>query len=113
MHEVSIACELTGIVLEEARKACLSKVTRVSICFGELVQIVPEIFEFAYREIVRDTIAEDSELEIKVARVEMICRVCGRRFNVDENNFRCSVCNSDELDFVHGNELFVKSIEGE
>jgi hydrogenase nickel incorporation protein HypA/HybF len=113
MHEISIAKELADIVLEEAGKGNLSKVAKVSICFGELVQIVPDIFEFAFRETVRDTIAAGSEIDIEVARVKMKCRVCGSEFRVDSNVFRCNICLSDELDFVHGIEMFVKSIEGE
>ncbi len=113
MHELGIAGELFQIVLHEAEKGSLSKVTRVSVCFGELVQIVPDIFRFAFTETVRNSIAENSEVDIEIKKVEMRCRICGREFPVTENNFICSACNSSELDFIHGNEVFVKSIEGE
>jgi hydrogenase nickel incorporation protein HypA/HybF len=113
MHEIGISAELAKIVLKEAEKNSLSKVTRVSICFGELVQIVPDIFRFAFTETVRNTIAEDSEIDIEIERVKMKCRICGREFPVNGNDFRCCDCNSSELDFVHGNEVFVKSMEGD
>ncbi len=113
MHEIGIAEDLAGIVLEEAGKGNLGKVTKVSICFGELVQIVPDIFEFAFSEAVRDTIADGSELNIEIIRVKMKCRVCGNEFQVNENDFKCNICHSDELDFIQGKEMYVKSIEGE
>jgi hydrogenase nickel incorporation protein HypA/HybF len=113
MHEIRIAEDLAVIVLEEAEKGNLAEVTKVSICFGELVQIVPDIFEFAFREAVRDTLADGSELDIEIVRVKMKCRVCGNEFQVNINDFKCNICHSNELDFVHGNEMFVKSIEGE
>jgi hydrogenase nickel incorporation protein HypA/HybF len=113
MHEIGLAGDLVQIVLREAEKNSLSKVTRVNVCFGELVQVVPDIFRFAYTETVRNTIAEDSEVEIEIERVKMRCRLCRNEFLVSENNFICNVCNSSNLDFVHGNEVFVKSIEGD
>ena len=113
MHEIRIAEDLSGIVLEAAGKENLSKVTKVNISFGQLIQIVPEIFESAFRETVRDTIAEDTEINIEIVKVKMKCMNCGSEFQVVENNFSCNECNSTELDIIKGKELFVKSIEGE
>ena len=44
MHEIRIAEDLSAIVLETARKENLSKVTKVNISFGQMIQIVPDIF---------------------------------------------------------------------
>ena len=113
MHEIGIAGELAQIVIREAEKNSISKVTKVSVCFGELVQVVPDIFRFAFTETVRNTVADDSEVDIEIERTKMKCRICGNEFGISDNNFRCNVCNSSELDFIHGNEVFVKSIEGD
>jgi hydrogenase nickel incorporation protein HypA/HybF len=113
MHELGIAEELVKIVITEAENNSLVKVTKVNVCFGELVQIVPDIFRFAFAETVRDTIAEEAEVDIEIERLIMRCRNCGTEFKVVENDFRCVNCNSSDLDLVHGNEVFVRSIEGE
>ncbi len=113
MHEIGIAQDLSAIVLETAKKENLSKVTRVSICMGKMVQIVPDIFSFAFREAVRNSIANDAELDIEVAEVRMACRNCGNVFKPDDNMFSCNVCNSSDTDIMQGRELFIKSIEGE
>jgi hydrogenase nickel incorporation protein HypA/HybF len=113
MHEIKIAEDLSAIVLDTAKGENLSKVTRVNIIFGQLVQIVPEIFEFAFRESVRDTIANDAEVNIEIVPVKMRCIKCGNDFQVKENRFGCSVCGSTDLNIISGKELFVKSIEGE
>jgi hydrogenase nickel incorporation protein HypA/HybF len=113
MHELKIAEDLTKIVLESAVHEKLTKVTKVNISFGQLVQIVPEIFETAYRECVRDTIAEESELDIEIIRVKMRCRNCSSEFNLVENRFSCTLCGSQDIEIVNGKELFIKSIEGE
>lgn len=113
MHEIKIAEDLAVIVLEAARNENLSGVTKVNVSFGQMVQIVPEIFEFAFRETVRNTIAEDCELIIEILKVKIKCSGCGSEFNIDKNNFICIECGSAEIEIIQGKELFVKSIEGE
>lgn len=87
--------------------------TKVNIIFGELIQIVPDIFEFAFREAVRNSVAEDAELEIEITTVKMKCVNCGEVFKVGKNRFMCKNCGSSDLDIIEGKELFIKSIEGE
>jgi hydrogenase nickel incorporation protein HypA/HybF len=113
MHEIRIAEDLSAIVLDTARNGNLTKVTRINVSFGQLIQIVPDIFEFAFRETVRNTIAENAELQIEIIKVRMNCRKCGNEFHVDENLFICKVCGSVDLEIKNGKELFIKSIEGE
>jgi hydrogenase nickel incorporation protein HypA/HybF len=113
MHEIRLAEDLTGIILEVAGREKLSKVTRVNIIFGQLIQIVPDIFEFAFRETVRDTIARDATVKIEIIHVKMKCRICATEFRINENIFTCHNCGSTELDILEGKELYVKSIEGE
>jgi len=113
MHEIRIAEDLSVIVLDAARKENLSKVTKVNISFGQMVQIVPDIFEFAFRETVRNSIAQDAETDIEIIPVKMKCKNCGSDFQVKENLFACNECNSTDLEIIQGKELFIKSIEGE
>ena len=113
MHEIRIAEDLSTIVLAVAEKEQLSKVTKVSITFGKMVQIVPGIFEFAFMEAVRETIACEAALDIEIADIKLKCRNCGVDFQPEHNLFSCRICNSYETDIIQGNELFIKSIEGE
>lgn len=113
MHEVRIAADLGSIVIQTAVREELSRVTRVNVNFGQLVQIVPEIFEFAFSEAVKGTLAQDALLDIEIIPVKMVCKTCGTEFNVMDNVFRCRKCNSTDLEIKNGKELFVKSIEGE
>jgi hydrogenase nickel incorporation protein HypA/HybF len=113
MHEIRIAEDLCAIVLEAAYSERLSKVTKINISFGQLIQIVPEIFEFAFRETVRNTVAEDAELSIEIIKVRMYCKNCGSEFQVNDSLFSCSNCSSTDLEIRSGKELFIKSIEGD
>jgi hydrogenase nickel incorporation protein HypA/HybF len=113
MHEIRIAKDLSVIVLEVAVREKLSKVTKVNISFGQLIQIVPDIFEFAFSETVKDSIAMDASVDIEILPVKMRCISCKDEFKVNDNKFSCNKCGSTELDIIQGKELFVKSIEGE
>lgn len=113
MHEIRIAEDLSSIVVEAAKREKLLNVTRVNVCFGQLVQIVPEIFEIAFREAVRDTSASNAMLDIEILDVEMRCLKCGSDFLLINNQFTCNRCQSDDIEIIHGKELFIKSIEGE
>jgi hydrogenase nickel incorporation protein HypA/HybF len=113
MHELRIAEDLSAIVLDTAHDKNLSKVTKVSISFGQLVQIVPDIFEFAFSETVKNTVAEGAELNIEIVTVKMKCINCGSDFQITENRFACNICSSTDLEIIQGKELFIKSIEGE
>lgn len=113
MHEIRIAEDLSRIVLEAASERNLRKVTGINISFGQLVQIVPEIFEFAFREIVKDSVAQDARLDIEIIQVKMRCSKCGTDFRVEDNIFKCVKCGSVDLEIINGKELFIKSLEGE
>jgi hydrogenase nickel incorporation protein HypA/HybF len=113
MHEIRIAEDLSVIVLNTALSKNLSKVTKVNIIFGEMIQIVPDIFEFSFREIVRNSLAGSAELNIEITPVKMKCMHCGNDFQVKDNLFSCDICGSSDLEIIQGKELVIKSIEGE
>ncbi len=113
MHEIRVAEDLSVIILEAAGKGKLNRVTGVNIIFGQLVQIVPDIFRSAFAEAVRGTIAEDAEVSIEIMPVMMKCVDCGSIFKVSNNIFSCGLCKSSDLEIIEGKEMFVKSIEGD
>lgn len=113
MHEIRIAEDLVKIVLDTAGSEGLSEVSAVNVSFGQMIQIVPEIFKFAFGETVRGTIAENAELNIEILPVRIKCLTCGNESFIREIFFACENCDSNEVEIIQGKELFVKSIEGE
>jgi hydrogenase nickel incorporation protein HypA/HybF len=112
MHEIKIAEELSAIVIGAAAGSGLKKVDRVNVCFGEFIQVVPSIFERAFREAVRETPADSALLDIEIIPAELRCLACGTLYNPDGETYACGACGSEEISVVHGKELFIKSIEG-
>lgn len=113
MHELRIATDLVEMVEGHAAEAGLGAVRRVNVSFGQFIQIVPDLFEAAFRIATADTIAEGAEISIEIIAPELRCLDCGSVYIPSEDLNGCSVCGSHEIDIVHGKELFIKSIEGE
>jgi hydrogenase nickel incorporation protein HypA/HybF len=113
MHEMRIAADLAGIVAEAAGREQLVSVSLVRLQFGELIQIVPELFRFAFREITRGTIAERAIVEIEIIPVSVRCASCQTLTEIPDLRFICGYCGGNDLEIIHGKELFIKSIEGE
>jgi len=113
MHELAIAENLVNIVKDVAAGEKLSKVTKVTVCFGKMVQVVPDLFETAFRAAVADTVAGDAELDIEVLPLKIRCNTCNTVTGPEDYCFVCSTCGSSDIEIESGRELYVKSIEGE
>ncbi|MFW6101572.1 MAG: hydrogenase maturation nickel metallochaperone HypA [Bacteroidota bacterium] len=113
MHEVAIVEDMFRIIMEVAKKEQLSRIDRVHFRVGKMMQMVPELFRFAFDSVKEDTIAENADLEIEYVPVKMSCRYCGHEFFVEDQSFYCPKCESSDLDLIQGKELLVQSIEGE
>ena len=105
--------DLFRIVLDVAEKEKLSRIDKVHFQLGRMMQVVPELFRFAFDSAKVDTIAEQADLEIEFLPVKMKCRQCGHAFEVGQDEFYCPHCKGVDLDLLQGKELFIKSIEGE
>ena len=113
MHEIRLATDLARIVTEAAFRENLTRVTRVYIQFGELIQVVPDIFRFAFAEAVNGTKAEQAEVVLEIVPIALRCNICRKEFRINDLTFRCMNCQSVDLEIIHGKEMFIKSMEGE
>jgi hydrogenase nickel incorporation protein HypA/HybF len=113
MHEIQIAQNLSAIVLEVAEREKLSVVSGVDVIFGKMIQVVPEIFEFDFRECVRGSLAQDAKLNIEILPVRIRCKICNEEMDLEDLLFICNKCGSADVNIIHGKEMFVKSIEGD
>ncbi len=113
MHEVAIVEDMFRIIMEVAEREQLSRIDRVHFRIGKMMQVVPDLFRFAFDSAKEDTIAKDAELEIEYVPVKMQCRGCGHEFLVGDQSFYCPKCESSDLDMIEGKELLIQSIEGE
>ncbi len=113
MHELKIAEELIGIITKVAESENLKKVTKVNIQFGKMIQIVPDIFQFAFEGAVKGTVAKGAKLNLEILAVRFACNKCKEETEIDDLLFVCPYCGSNDLELIQGRETIVESIEGE
>ena len=111
MHELAITQGLIDLVLEHAKKAGAKKVLKINVIAGELSGFVDECMQFYYEQMSKDTIAEGAKLEFKRVPTQGRCRECSKEFIIEDLNWVCPQCKSNNVQLIKGMELFVESIE--
>ena len=76
MHELSIASSVVDSVLEFAELHQARRIIRVRLAIGELTCVAAEQLSFCYTAITRETLLEDSTLEIETVPAEVRCPAC-------------------------------------
>ena len=114
MHEFAMCRGIVRGVLEEMdRLDAPARLVSVRVLAGRLHQIVPEYLVSAYELLVKDTPAEGSTLELKLAPVIATCRACRWQGELEPPIFLCADCQSTDLDVTGGTELRLESLEVE
>ncbi len=94
MHELRIATDLVEMVEGHAADAGLQAVSRVNVSFGQFIQIVPDLFESAFREAARDTVAAGAEINIEIIAAEIRCIYFCSPYITSGYLKLCSTCGS-------------------
>ena len=113
MHEMSIAQSLFEIINEEVRRAELDRITVVRLQIGEMSTVVPDALEFCFEVLARGTVVEGAALECTIVPVTGSCRTCGESFTIRDMFFKCTECDSVDIEMTGGDELRIYELEGE
>lgn len=113
MHEGAIVRSLFNIVESYRSQTELKEVHKVKAVIGELHQVVDEFMQ-RYFDFMKAEIEgfENAVLEIEKRFPVLRCNGCQETNILKEAVFTCSKCGSSRTEIVHGNELYVDSIEG-
>lgn len=113
MHELSIAQSLLDIVLEEAAKHGVSRVTKVVVKVGKFTGVVPSALTFSFDMIKEDTMAAEAVLDIEEVPLMGVCHACGADLDMAEPVFACTACGSDDIKVTQGQELYIDHLEAD
>ena len=112
MHELSIATALMEQVSDEAAMNQLTKVDQVELHTGFLRQVIPEMMQEAFREVIVGTIAEGATLIVKEISAEAKCNLCQKIFEPELACFVCPSCQKADVEILKGNEIILAAING-
>ena len=111
MHELPVTMSILSIVLEQAKAAQASKISRINVTIGELSGIVPEYIQLQFDVISKDTIAAGASLSFHQPPTKLRCRNCDTVFSPDNQNWTCPNCTEQKIEIVSGRECYVESME--
>ena len=110
MHELSIAQNIVEIVLDSVKENNAESVSKVELLVGEASGVVIEALETAMESAVKQTILENTKIEIINVPSKLKCVSCGKIIKSKELFVLCPECNSF-TEVIEGKELKIKSIE--
>ncbi|WPC74535.1 hydrogenase maturation nickel metallochaperone HypA [Vibrio porteresiae] len=113
MHELSISLKTVDIVVEQARKHRVNKVTGLTLSIGALSCIEPDALRTGIEFASRETVAEGARLSIEMVPASGTCLDCGSHVGISSHMDACPKCNSYNIRVETGEELQIKNIEVE
>ena len=110
MHELSIAHEICGIVLQHLPDNC-GAVKSVRVKVGKLSNVLVDSLQFCFEAITRDTPVEGAQLDVEEVPVTISCNHCGDVTNIENFIYSCGSCSSTDIKLKSGTEMQVVDIE--
>ncbi len=132
MHEWALAEGVINTAIEVAEENDAKEIIEIKIKVGSLQQVDREAFEFALKEISRETMAENSRKNIIIENAVLKCRTCGEVWEHDKTKenlseeetesihfipdlahtyIRCPECNSPDFKIESGRGVWIESVE--
>jgi len=120
LHEFSVTSQIVDNILKEAKKHRAKKVTQVNLAIGKLTFLGIEQVRFAYKLLVKDTIAEKSKLVIKEKDGIVKCSKCEYEgdfkyennpiYHIPTPTLKCPKCENT-VNIIEGKECTIESIK--
>lgn len=110
MHELSLLENVLEILENHAQLQAFTRVKKVSLEVGQLSGIETDALRFSFDVIMKDTLAEDAELEIIRAEGMGICSSCQQLVSMSTFHQVCPNCGSSNVEITQGTELLIKDV---
>lgn len=100
MHEWALAEAVISTIRNVAKENNAKKVVEAKIKIGTLQQIEPDVFTFAFQELVKNTLLKKTEIKLESEEANFKCRVCGFEWGFDNVTNRLGTNESEAIHFV-------------
>lgn len=101
---------MVNTVLDFARENDIDKIDSIVIQIGELSLVIPEYVNQLYPMVAKDTMLQDTALEIETVPGMAECDNCDELFNVIENKGVCPTCGSMLKTVLSGTDFLIKEL---
>jgi hydrogenase nickel incorporation protein HypA/HybF len=111
MHEFSLAQNILEIAEEAVEKNKAVRVVVLNLEIGSLASVEIPALETALEIIQKDTVLENSKINIVIISAKAVCNTCHIEFEPKDIIAPCPSCENFGMKILCGKELIVKSIE--
>jgi Zn finger protein HypA/HybF involved in hydrogenase expression len=110
MHEFSITQNLLDIALKKTNSR---PIVRLNLRIGPFSEEREDAILFFWKDLAKGTPCEGTELHFEHALFDMKCLDCSGTFYLGEHgkDSVCRFCDSEHLEFLHGEDVRLESIE--
>ena len=113
MHEMSLCEGILEIMEAEAEKQQFQRIKKVWLQIGDLATVEIEALKFCYDVVVKNTLAQESELVIEHMPGKAWCMQCSQAVAVKTKFDACPDCGNYQLQLTQGEEMRIKELEVE
>lgn len=113
MHELSVAQNIVGCVVEVAKANGVLQVKKIFLEIGPLSGVVADSLIFCFPIAAKGTVVDGAELVFDEKPLKVLCQDCQGESHIQDLVIRCLVCGGSRVDIISGKELNIKNIEVE
>ena len=111
MHELSIVQNLVSLCEKNAAKENAKEISKIEIKVGRLSGVEPHYLQSAFDVYKAGTICENAELVINLQGIVVECLDCGFGGELNENDFTCPKCKSQNLKVTDGEDMYLMRLD--
>jgi len=112
MHEMGIAQQLVQIAIDSIPQDIENpKVEKLNLKIGRLASVVEHSLTFCFEIITKDTVLENTILDIDFSPVMVHCQSCDNKWEVTGPVFKCPDCRDGDVKMLSGREIEITSLE--
>lgn len=110
MHEISLLENVRDILQEHAETQQFSQVKKVTLEIGKLSCVEPEALKFGFEVVMKNSLAENAELNITELEGLAQCDKCKQTITIEALYDPCSICNHPFVTIIQGNEMKIQNL---
>lgn len=114
MHEFSLTEDLIRLATDEATKAGIVILEKITVQIGALSGVNIDSIDFAFGLLSENNkLTSDTELVIEEIPGRGLCSSCGKEVEPERLYLICPSCNSPAVEITGGREFILKNLVGE
>ena len=111
MHELSYILDIINSVQEVKEKENLLEIKKIVVDVGQMSGVVPFYLHKYYKDAIKGTFLEYTELITNEVAVKILCEGCGKEYTPDkENRYKCPECGERKGKLIQGKGIIIKEI---